>query len=336
MEETLVEVQNDNELTMEEIENLSKYVHIEGVKDSLASEMNKVNEARTELLGTLTGLDNEKDFLATKLTEFSSVEELRKYLANDDNLENFFVNPETGDVLSLSIDIDDEKRAKDFKRELLLYMKTTDEAQARIDAEYEELEKATAEIDKDLKEVCSRLSDNVLTYVSYLKDKAEACEDGDLKKKILDACRYIESGYNMDIYNEVLDKYPSVAKNTVDELVSTRGIDVVGKRYMKKLADNKVKVSLIPLISNKPEVLSVEETVLIKDYEYILPDLFIYSVIRFYSRADWDDNIKKAHASIALVMKRLLNNELEEEVKQDVLAAIVKYLARYKEYIPIK
>jgi hypothetical protein len=321
----------EKELTMEEIENLSKYVHMEGVKDSLNSELKKVTDAKSELLGSLTGLDNEKDFLSEKLAAFDTVETLKAFLKPDKNVDDFFVNPTTGEELTLSIDIDDEKRARDFKRELLIYMKTSDVAHAQIDREYEELEKATAEIDKDLKEVCSQLSDNVLTYIGYLRDKANESEDEVMKKRILTSCRYIESGYTLDIYNETLDNYPSVARHTVEELTSSRGVETVGARYLKKLKANDVKVSLIPLISNKPDTLSIEETVLIKDDEYVLPDLFIYSIIRYFSMADWSNgDIKKAHASIALVMKRLLSNELEDEVKQNVLTAMVKYLARFK------
>lgn len=326
------------DLSLEQIETLSKYVHMEGIKSSLNDELSKTVEAKNELLGSLTGLDNEKDFLSEKLANFKSTQELSLYLKNDKNLEEFFVNPETGETLELSIDIEDKQREKDFKRELLIYLKTTDDAYAAIDKEFEEMEKATDEINADLKEVCTQLSDNVLNYVGYLEDKAKEMEDKEAAAKLLKATKYIKSGYTLEVFNESLDKYPSVARHTVEELINKKGIDTVGQRYLKKLRANEIKVSLIPLISN-PEnnVLSIEKSVMIKDDEYIMEDLFIYSIIRYFSMANWDDaNIKRAHASIALVMKRLISGELDADVKNDVLTAMTKYLKRFNEYIPME
>ena len=46
--------------------------------------------------------------------------------------------------------------------------------------------------------------------------------------------------------------------------------------------------------------------------------------------ADWNNSfIPKAHATTILVIKRLLYNELDEEVKENVLAAIKEYLKKF-------
>lgn len=324
----------DVNLSMSDIDRLSKYIHVQGIKDSLNNEVDKVNGARQELLGSLTGLDCEKDFIQEKLDKFNTLDELKEYLVSDSNVENFYVNDETGDVIDISIDIDDKKRQLQFKRELLIYLKTTDIANAAIDREYEELEKATAEMDMSLKEACIQLSDNVLAYIAYLRTNADSCEDETTRKKIIESAKYIESGYTFEVLQEVLDEHPSVIKNTVNELIRQRDVDRIGKRYTDKLRRYNVNVSLIPLVSNGNDVRSVEEYVLIRDDEYKLPDLFMYSTIRYFAMADWDnENVKRFHASIALVIKRLISNDLDEEVKDRVITYMIKYLAQFEPFI---
>ena len=321
-------------LSMGDIETLTKYIHSQGVKESLNNEFEKVEGARQELLGSITGLDNEKDFIQDKLDKFSTVEELQEHLKSDKNVEEFYVNDDTGEVFELAVNIEDPKRAMQFKRELLVYLKTTDIAHAAIDKEYDELEKATAEMDMNLKEACVQLSDNVLTYTGYLKDNAEKCEDETLKKNIKESAKYIESGYTFEVLQEVLDEHPSVIRNTVKELVTSVGIDRTGKRYTDKLKRYGIKVSLIPLVPNSDSDKSIEEMVLIKDDEYKLPNLFIYSAIRYFAMANWDnENTKRFHASLALVMKRLMSNSLHEDVKEMVLTNMIKYLAQFDKYI---
>ena len=322
------------ELSMDDIATLSKYIHVEGVRDSLNNELTKVNDARQELLGSLSGLDCDKDFIQKKLDTFATVEELTEYLKSDKNVEDFYVNEESGEVTELSIAIEDPKRALQFKRELLIYMKTTDVAHAAIDKEFEELDKATKEMDINIKEACIQLSDNVLSYISYLRTNAENCGDEKAKKEIIEAAKYIESGYTFEVMNEVLDEHPSVIRNTVEELVRGAGIDRIGKRYTDKLRRYNIRVNLIPLVSDGNKNKSVEELVLIKDDEYKLPDLFIYSAIRYFAMANWDDsNVKRFHASIALVMKRLVSNEMPKDTREYVLTNMIAYLNRFAQYI---
>lgn len=320
-------VEKDNNLSLDEVERLAKFINTEVTKEALNEQMNQISKSKTEMLNCLAGLDNKKDFISENLAKFSNVKELTEYLKNPDHIKELYTNPDTGEVIDLSINIESEARAKDFKRELLIYLKTSDDASAMIDKEFDELNKATNEMNADINEVCMQLSDNVLTYASHLENKANACNDEVLKNKVLKTVKYIKAGYDLSVFKEVLKEHPSVIPHTVKELESKYGIERTGRKYNSKLKSHNVKVSLIPLISNKPKRLSIEEQVLIKDDEYTIPDLFMYSIIRFFSMADWNDSdVRKAHASIALVMKRLLNNEFEHNVRESILTAMVEYI----------
>ena len=70
---------------------------------------------------------------------------------------------------------------------------------------------------------------------------------------------------------------------------------------------------------------------LIREEQYIVPDLFVFSLIRFFAMANWSDpDIRKAHASVSLVIKKLLANEFIDEVKKDIIDAIVTYIAKFE------
>ena len=84
-------------------------------------------------------------------------------------------------------------------------------------------------------------------------------------------------------------------------------------------------------MSDDGKTKSFEEMVLVED-DYEIPDLFVFSLIRYFSLADWSDpNIKRAHSVISLVIKRLISNDFEdEEVKTNVKTAIIEYLKIFK------
>lgn len=321
---------NNDVETMAKIEDLSKLVHMEAVKNDLASHMDTLHAENAKLMGTIKGLDSEKEFLDEKLKEYTS-DSLAKHLRSDKNVLDFFINPDTGVTLEMNIPFESREREIEFKRGFLVYLKTTQEAFDKIDEQFDELDKYTAEMNADIKSACDVLSDNVLTYISYMKDKADAIEDEKTKKKMLESLRYIKSGYDLSIYAEVIEKHPSVASKCVSELQKEVDIQRVGARYAKKIESNGIKMSLVNFASDiQSGKKSFEELTLVKDEDYKLPDLLVYSLIRFFSMADWsDNNIKKAHASVSLVLKKLLNNEFEEDIKTQVVDSIRTYLSMF-------
>lgn len=322
------EVKNEEEkVTIEDIERLSKVVQAEATKQQYENTINDIKEKQDEMLNCVSGLTSDKDILHDKLKDWKS-EDLKKYIyASEENTDKFFRNDETGEVLTINIDTDDKAKILDFKRNLLIYLKTTDETWEKIDEEYKKLDEATAEFNENVHDAIYQLSDSVLTYLGYLKDKANDMEDGPEKRELLKGIKYEESGYTMDIYRESYQKFPSAIKHCKEDIKSNSRVQQIGSRYIEKLQRVGTAVSLIPFISDDGKVKSFEERVLIED-QYITKDLFVFSLIRYFSMADWNDpNTKRAHSVVSLVIKRLLNNDFEdEEVKNNVINAIVDYL----------
>lgn len=318
------------ELTLEQIEDLTKIIHAESYKKDMSKQYEELQKNVTDMKSKIKGLDSEKDFIDEKLEKYT-IDELEKMLKKDDVVQDFFTDPETGKPLDLTINFDSKEREIEFKRGYLVYVKSTQEAFKKIDEEYAKLDEATKEFNVEINKACYDLSDNVLSYISMMTDKANAMEDEVAKKKILKTLKYLKSGYDMSIFTEVLDEHPTVANKCIKELTKEVDIQRIGKRYGSKLKSFNVKSSLIPYTSDITSGRkSFEELVLIRGDQYVIPDLFVFSLIRFFGMADWSDgNIRKAHASVGLTIKKLLANEFADDVKKDVIDSIVAYLAKF-------
>jgi hypothetical protein len=320
----------DTSFTKEDLEKLQEVVQIESVKQDLEYQTTELHKQQKSLLASIKDY-NDSDYIQEKLKNYT-MEQLETLLKDETVVESFFIDPMTGKPAEFNIDFPNREREIEFKRGLLTYFKATDEAFDRIDQEYEQLEQATKEFDENVADSIAALSDNVLGYIQYMTDIANKMENVYEQKKLLKSLKYIRSGYDMSIYKEVLIEHPSVSEKCVDELSNEKVLTDIGRRYATKLEKNKVHVSLIDFASDiQSGKKSFEEMVLIRNEQYIVPDLFIYSLIRFFAMAKWDDpDIKKAHASIALVIRKLIKNEFTDEVKAKVVAAIVEYLGMFK------
>lgn len=319
-----------------EVDRLMEVVNSEVIKKDFIEAQNTIKEQKDSMLDKLAGLTQDKQFILDRLDKYQTLEDLKVALRTDNDVIKFFTN-EKGEEMELTHMNMDKNRSIAFRRDLLIYLKTSDIESAKIDAEYEKLEKATSEFQTEIDDACLRLSDNVLAYAGQLRDKAEVETNSSLKAKMMRSVVALESAFYLTMYNDILDKYPSITKKVVSEMTDTVKLAEWGKRYMSKLEytllkkDRSTKVSLIPYLSD-PEIskLSFEETVLLKDDYTTSPDLFVFSLIRFFAMADWNDpSIRQAHATVILVIRKLTSNELDEDLTPIVKENIKKYLARF-------
>lgn len=315
-----------------DMDSLSRMVDVidsDILKKDIVEQKDNINKYQERILEQLNGLNQDKEFLNERLAEYRTVEELQAYLKSDDNVHAFYTNPETGEELGVSTDME-EKREVEFKRDLLVFLKTSDIQMKKIDEEYDKLDEATKEFQQNVSEACERLSDNVLAFVGMLRDEAEACTNNRDKRRLLKTIDALDSGFTMKIYKDLYSK-SSIAKRCREDIAKNTLVADIGKRYMDKTQstllkkDRPTKVSLIPYISSEQHR-SFEERVLVEG-EYEVPDLFVFSLIRYFAMADWtDESTRQAHASVALTIRKLLNNEFEDDLKVKVKGAIVEYL----------
>lgn len=319
-----------NQLTENEIVEFSKLIDAQATKEEVSRHTQEIVEEKDKLLSVLkTDNVDSPNFIDEKLNEYT-LEELKSlFNKNPDAVNDFFIDPVSGNELELTVPFESDQKKQDFKKDFLLYIKTTNDALEGISKQEQELSEYVTEMNKDIKEAATSLSDNILGYIQILKDKADALPIGKARSDMNKMIYHIESGFTLGAFRDVLVKYPSVPKRCVDE-VTKQDVARVGQRYLEKLNKNNVPASLIMFISNDTDTLSFEEKMLIKDDQYKVPNLFIYSLIRFFSMADWNDpNTRRLHSSTMIMIKRLVRNELADEVKELQIERIVNYLTLF-------
>lgn len=310
---------------MKDIDNLANVINSDMMRKDIEDKKKEVSEAKESLLSTVIDPAKEKDFIDQKLAKFETVEQLKKHLAVKENVVDMFTNPITGEVLDVKV-VNDKKEI-DFRRDLLIYIKETDIQTQKIDAEYEKLDTATKEFQTDVDDACYQLADNVLVYIDGLKLRVEQCSNNLDKAKMMKSIKALESGFTLELYKETYTKYPSAVERCKSFITKEKEVADIGKRYLAKLKSAKTKVNLLQFASDLDNRKSFEEMVFTPDEYNTAPDMFVFSLIRHFSMANWNDiSVVQGHATIALNMKKLLSNEIDEVVKERFKAAILDYL----------
>lgn len=323
-----MENNKEKEVTMEDINRFSQVVNSDLMRKDIEDKKKDITGAKDALLDAIIDPEMEKAFLEEKLRDFKTVEQLKKHLEKNENVVEMFTNPVTGEVLDITVTND--QREIDFRRDLLLYLKESDVQMALVDAEYEKLDNATKEFQTEIGEACYALADNVLTYIQGLKDRATACQNTSVKAKINKSILAIESGFTMELYKDTYTKYPSAVERCKHLIDNENEIVELGQRYMSKLKSAKTKVNLFEFVSSDTKK-SFEEMVFAPDEYKSKPDILVISLIRYFSMANWNDvSTIQAHATIVLNMRKLVVNDIDEEVKTKLKMAMLEYLKLFE------
>lgn len=321
--------QLDPDKQMEVLKNYNELVSMEARKSSLYSEVDaqrqKVADMKEHVLKDVA--EDESGFIEEKLLEVTSVDELMRRISTQEGLDYFYTNPATGQILDVTVG-DTSKDRENFKRGFLKFLLENRLAMEGIDEELKKYEQAIADFDVDTRDAIAALSDNVLTYVDYVRRSTP--EDHPNYKKIMEQLRYIESAYNMDVFRETVEKYPSIIKHTLEDVHSERRIKEIGGRYFGKLASAKVNASLMAFMNDDPQQSFEYKALLPNQYKAGYENLFIFSLIRFFAMESWTDpNIKKLHASTIIALRKLVSGDITDELKESMRDYIAKYLALF-------
>lgn len=313
----------------EKISALNGYTNLismQARKNSLYSEIDRQNQKVNEFKKHVSNGDD-SDFIEDKLRECKTVEELQARIKTKEGLDYFYTDPETGDVLETTDDIKASER-ENFRRAYLVFLKNNQIAMDGIDEELRKYDEAIAEFDDDIRDVMAVMADNVLTYTDYLKSSVP--KDHPNYNKMMRTVKYIESGYDMSVFSEILDRYPSVIKHTLEDFRSDRRTKEIGSRYFKKLASNKVTSSLIGFVSDDPHDSYEYKALLPNQYKSGMENLLVFSLIRFFSTESWTDpDIKKCHASLIVALKKLTSPNINDDLKDKMRSSISAYLQKF-------
>lgn len=324
--------QMDNLSPEEKIIVLNGYANLVGMearKNSLYAEIDKQKEKVASIQKFIDGPEEEAEFIEEKLREVKTVEELQARIKTEAGLNYFFTNPETGELLGVS-DAIEEKKKDEFRRSYLVFLKNNQIAMDGIDAELEKYNQAIDEFDADIKDVMAVMADNVLAYTEYLRQSIP--EDHPNYNKVMRTAKYIDSAYDMTVFNEILDRYPSIIKHTVEDFHSERRTKEIGSRYFKKLASARITSSLIGFVSDDPADSYEYKALLPDQYQRGMENLFVFSLIRFFATESWSDqDVRKCHASVIVALRKLVSPNISDDLKVKMRTAISSYLKRFYE-----
>lgn len=268
------------------------------------------------------------DFIMNKLNEVPSIDDLNKRLSTDEGVDYFFTDPETGEVVQVSDDIE-EKRKMEFKRGYLIFCYQNNQAIKDIEKAQTECDKAIQEFNADVSESMKILSDNVLTYCNWVKQSVDPSRPD--YNKLATNVKWIESAYTMEVLNETLDRYPSIIEHTLKDIKVEGKVRDIGKRYHAKLASSGLTSSLLPFMND--DIKESLEYRILTPQQYVSgqENLFIFSLIRFFAHESWtgDSRAKKLHSSFIIMLQKLMSGKMDESVKEMVTTNIANYLARF-------
>lgn len=314
----------NKELNFEEMINL---VDVEAVKIKYKNEMKEVATTRKNLTRQTLGFgyDKMEEAMDKRLTEMT-MEEFDSKINTKEFVESFFVdgngNTINFDNGNLKDGVDDFK----FKQQFLTYVKSTMEYENNIDHELEKLNEETEKLNTEIKEACDMLNDNILTYIAYMREKAETMEQPQ-KGKILKYMNFIESAYTFDEVKKVIDRYNTIPANTLKEFTNpVRSKDII-KNYERKVKTHKTT----PVLTALYKMMSFEKKFLKpSQYEPEMEGLFLFTLIRYFSMSNFNDCDKKMHSAMCVTFKNLYEGKLADSSQELVLKNAAEYLELYK------
>lgn len=319
------------------IDKFNGYMDIQNSKTEMMDQLDKYVETGKKIKNEFTDSEKIDQLIDKKLDRFEDAKDLSNYLTanspvtSKERILDFYTD-EDGNVADIRIDFKSESDKLGFMKESLILFKTIDDCHKNIDEEFRKLDESTKEISKEMQELAITLSDNILSFIDDLKERSANLDPNSKEKKLVDRhIKYTESAYTLDLYRELIEKKPGIAKSTLKELIDftdnekTSKIESLGNRYFRKLRNNKCKGSLIRYFGDD-DVLSFEERFLIKDDEYMCPNLFVYSIFRYFAMSDWNSSTKVAHSSMCILLEKIYNNRLNDELWERVRTNIVEYL----------
>ena len=317
--------------TKEELEDtIANMAEISKVSQNQISAQKEITRWKKEKEKAAKFLHGDISVIEEKLLKYDSLESLQKDLQSPGKLEEFFTDEETGEHFYF-IDPSDtsknnsEEEDRELKTNYLLFLKQSQLSNDEIEEALKQFEKDKEELEKELHTTTSEF---VYQYLDYVKELRATTLDTEENKKLINELDYIESGFTFQKIMETYDEIPSIVKNTLKDMRNPEKIQSIGKKYHTTLNNAGSYASLIVFISNSPDT-SFEEMYLPPDkYRAGYENLFMFSLIRYFSMSYWNADVVRMHSVIITTLQRFISNEMPEDMKEQYVNNIAAYLEK--------
>lgn len=315
-------------LTMEQVTKIaeSEQAYVKGLQT-----INTMQKNKDRLLSHFED-DLPTSTIEDKVAKFKTLEELGDFLSTPENINSFFTDEE-GTVSFVSSDGENavtEEEDLEFKKGFLLYIRQMQFIQDEIDEVMSEFNKETSKMNEEMN---SSMRDFVSEYMDYIISTKKQIEQSDSpnKEEALHDLNFIESGLTFSEIIKVYEEHPSILENTLKDSMSEHFLFGIGKQYKVALKKAHTNTSLITFLTESPKT-SFEAMYLPKNaYREGYEGLFIFSLIRFFSKQYWSSNVKKMHISIVVILQRFIKDEMDDATKDAYIENITNYLNKFYE-----
>ena len=296
-------------------------------KNMLVEERHQVNEQVTGVLNkTVKGLESDKDTLMEKLAQIASSEELKKSLDRTPSMLDIFFTNELGEPIELNIGDIGPERELQFKKDLLVYLKATQEYNQKIDEEFAKKEEAEKDFNEEMANCIKLISDNFLIHVQQVEDSLKDPNLTDAQRtqgeKRLAA---IKTGYTFEYFIELLDKHPGLKDNVKKDFLNEMKKAQIVTNYANKTKKATVNPVLGVMFHN--DKVSLERNFLTDD-EYGIEGLLLFYMVRCFAMSGFEGLNRTMHSSVSLILSKMVKNDISPEFKEEVVAGLRKLAAK--------
>lgn len=289
---------------------------VKTIKDSFVSEEDNSDFIDEQVLRWVMEREGEGKSTLEIKNEFATA------CKNINFVRKFFTHPVTKKDYTPAME-----GSPNFAGDFLKVIYSTVVGNRAIESEIAAYDTEIKKFDEEYQGILRTLSDNILLYCDTVE--RELSPDDPNYGKIMEEIHYIRGAYDLKPFKSVLVKYPSVIRHTLEDIQTARRIKEISTRYHEKLGKAGCSISLIAYI-NDDITKSFEYRNLPKGtYEAGYENLFVFSLIRYFSMEHWDAKVLKMHNATVNSLYKLDTGNIGDELKAQMRESIIDYLKMF-------
>ena len=277
-------------------------------------------------------IDGDRKIIEERLKKYPTIKDLERAISDSSVLNSFFVNEDGSEMKLIFPDnVKSEMtpgHIQDFKKETLIFLKNSQLSVGEFQNIVDQFEEEKSKIEE---EMGTTVKDIAIEQLRFALEQKESNPES-LGKN----AEYLLSGFNFSRQIELFRKNPSIAKHTLEDFHDTDRITDFGARYRRTLNKGKTAATLIALITNSPDTSIEAEFLPPTKYKPGYENLFLFSLIRYFTMEYWDQNVRVMHAMTIALLQQFVDDELPEDLKSAYMENISTYLNTIMECASIK
>ena len=308
-----------------------------GQSVEMQRQMADANERMASMCFQMGISKNDQDFLKAKFKKNDVPDDkFAEIIKDKDKLNAEYFTREDGSVITIDKAICEQVSMTEFdlKVDFVETLRTFYGMEADAQKSIDEINQSIEEFKfGEISELSSTIANNFKQSLKDRMDETEKIEDEKEKKRRMKLINRMMSAYTFDEYIKVLEKYPSIVKNTISELKKPEMIKNTGARYNQKRQRQGCATSLIAIVRDDVENSLERQYMAPGDYVEGYENLFAYFILRFFSKEDWsskDSFTKEMHNATTIILTTLMAGQLDKDFREEVISNINKIWALFK------